>query len=262
MPREAIQIKYGPQFDSTATGLSRQVVPSLCSTACPDDLKIVGLGQMLQQHDAPHFPVPAAPCPCRRKLEEQVREIREVWGAFVGRGVSAVMFPSQRVSLSSAVTDTLALPLLLAVVSSLRLIRGWWQGAVVLPGDLRGVMMEAVGQGPQEGGLLVVIPCYLCRGQLHPLAHTYTHTQTAAACSILCLPLGEKWEERSKQRGVFAQVHTAPHPSLSSPLSRLAEKTQSFLPRLSLSLCSSLPLLQSFPTFPWVYWSSLSSAQI
>lgn len=76
---------------------------------------------------------------------------------------------------------------------------------------------------PQEGGLLVVIPCYLCRGhggQLHPLSrahtHTHSHTQTAAARSILCLPLGEKWEERSKQRGVFAQAHTTPHPSQSS----------------------------------------------
>lgn len=78
-------------------------------------------------------------------------------------------------------------------------------------------MMGASGQGPQEGGLLVVIPCHLCRGhrgQLHQLAHT--HTQTAAARFILCLPLGEKWEERSKQQGVFAQAHTTPHPSPSS----------------------------------------------
>lgn len=85
---------------------------------------------------------------------------------------------------------------------------------MALPGDLKGVMMGASGQGPQGGGLLVVIPCYLCRGQrgqIHPLAHT--HTQTAAARSILCLPLGEKWEERSKQQGVFAQAYTTPHPS-------------------------------------------------
>lgn len=78
-----------------------------------------------------------------------------------------------------ALTRNQNLPLLLSAVSSLRLIRGWWQAAATLPGTLWGVMMGASGQGPQEEGLLVVIPCYLCRGQrgqLHP------HTPS---CSLL-----------------------------------------------------------------------------
>lgn len=80
-------------------------------------------------------------------------------------------------------------------------------------------------------------------------SHTHSHAETAAARSLLRLPLGEKREGRSKQRGVFAQVHTTPHPSLTS-LS--FPQTQSFLP-LSPS---------SFSPLPRVYWSSLSSAQI
>lgn len=135
----------------------------------------------------------------------------------------AAVLSSERVSPPSAVTRTRALPLLLNVVSSLRLIRGKWQGAVLLPADLEGVMMGASGQGPQEGCLLVVIPCYLCRGHGgHLDAHILTlslalsHSQTAAARSILWLPLGERWEEGSKQQGVFAQTHTTPHPSPSS----------------------------------------------
>ncbi|KAK1889038.1 Neurocan core protein, partial [Dissostichus eleginoides] len=49
------------------------------------------------------------------------------------------------------VTHTQDLSLLFAAVSSLRLMRGWWQGAVALPADLEGVMMGAGGQGPQGG---------------------------------------------------------------------------------------------------------------
>lgn len=60
------------------------------------------------------------------------------------------MFSSQRMSPSSAVTHNQNLPLLLAAVSSLRLIRGWWQGAAVPPGALRGVMIG--GQWPRAPG--------------------------------------------------------------------------------------------------------------
>lgn len=52
-----------------------------------------------------------------------------------------------------------------------------WQGAA--PGDLKGVMKGASGQEPQEGGLLVVLPCYLCRGHgghLHQLMLASSHT--------------------------------------------------------------------------------------
>lgn len=113
----------------------------------------------------------------------------------------------------------------------------------MLPGDLKGVMIEAVGQGPQEGGLLVVILCYLCRGQRHPLAHTHTHSDICNSLDPL-FALGRKMGREKQTAGsVCPGAHRTP--SISElPLSRLAEKTQSFLPILSLSL-SVLPSIPS-----------------
>lgn len=91
-------------------------------------------------------------------------------------------------------------------------------------------MMGASGQGPQEGGLLVVIPCYLCRGhigQLHPLTHTLPDS-----CSSLdsLFALGRKMGREKQTAGsVCPGAHHTP--SISAlPLSPLAERTQSFLP--------------------------------
>lgn len=145
---------------------------------------------------------------------------------------------------------------LLAAMSSLRLIWGWWQGAAARPGDLEGVMMG--GQWPRAPGgrfvggdslLLVSRP----RMSTSP---TRAHILRQMQLPLLCLPLGEKWEGRSKQRGVFAQAHKTPNPSPPTPPPRplLAERTQSFLPLL--------PLSRLFPPSPRVYWSSLGSAQI
>lgn len=75
---------------------------------------------------------------------------RERGGGSGREMVSAVVFSSQRMSPFSAVTHNQNLPLLLAVVSSLRLIWGWWQGAVALPGALEGVMIG--GQWPRAPG--------------------------------------------------------------------------------------------------------------
>lgn len=128
------------------------------------------------------------------------------------------------------------------------------KGAVVPHRDLKGVMMEASAQEPQEGSLLVVIPCYLCRGhggQLEPLALPYTLLLVADSCSRLHSPVCP-WEldgmREANSGGVFAQArrHT---PSI-SPHSQ--EETQSFL----------LPAGPFSPHPSGAYWSSLGPAQI
>ena len=197
--------------------------------------------------------------------------VREVWGGGEegGRGVMAVTLSGERVSPSSAVTLTRALPLLLAAVSSLRLIRGKWQGAVALAGDLEGVMMGASGQGPQEGCLLVVIPRYLCRGHRghpHPRARTLSLSLTLAdSCSSLdsLFALGRKMGTGKQTAGsVCPDAHRTPSISeLPLPPSALSEERQSFLPLLP-SPSLSFPLPQFFPPSPRVYWSSLGSVQI
>ena len=145
------------------------------------------------------------------------------------------VFQARERRLPSAVTHTRSLPLLLAAVSSLRLIRGWWQGAVALPADLEGVMMGASGQGPQEGGLLVVIPCYLCRGhrgQLHPHTHTHTHTHTLSL-TLRQLQLAQfsvcPWEKNGKREANSGEClpRRTPHPiHLQAPSLSLSPPTR------------------------------------
>lgn len=145
---------------------------------------------------------------------------------------------------SSAVTHAATLPFLPAAVSSLRLIQGWWQGAA--PGDLKGVMKGASGQEPQEGGLLVVLPCYLCRGHggSSSPAHAceLTHLDSCSSLNSL-FALGRKMgREKQTVGSVCPGAHHTP--SISElPLSPFAGKTQSFPPLLSLlrSVLLSIP---------------------
>lgn len=108
---------------------------------------------------------------------------------------------------SPASKSPLRSPALLITVNT-RLVAGGFGAAWGSPGSNDG------GQWPRAlgDGLLVMIPCYLCRGRVgqpHPLSHSLRQLQ-------LRLPLGEKWVESSKQRGVFARARGTPHPSTSS----------------------------------------------
>ncbi|CAB1416523.1 unnamed protein product [Pleuronectes platessa] len=157
----------------------------------------------------------------------------------------AVTLSGERVSPSSAVTHTRALPLLLAAVSSLRLIRGKWQGAVALPGDLGGVMMGASGQGPQEGCLLVVIPRYLY------------------SCSSLdsLFALGRKMGKREANSGECLPRRT-PHPiHLRAPSPSIHTLRGETILSPSPSLSFSFPLLPSPPVLPSIPsgWALLGS---
>lgn len=251
--------KKEPPFDFYSIQVVSTHPPGL-SIACPDGLNTTCPGQMLQDGECS-----TAWSLCGRKTE--VQETRERMGRRGWRkGLSG--FLNQWTSPSSAVTYTGDLPPLLTAVSSLRLMGGWWQGAATLPGALQGVMMEASGQGPQEGGLLVVIPCYLCRGhrgQRHQL-HTHTHTRRQAhSLTVRQLQLARfsvcPWEKNGKREANSREClpRRTPHP-IHLPLSPLAEKTQSFLPLLSSLSLRPHPLPP--PPSPRVYWSGLGSAQI
>lgn len=100
-------------------------------------------------------------------------------------------------------------------------------------------MKGASGQEPQEGGLLVVILCYLCRGHrghLHPFVLASSHTQTAAAPQFSVCP----WEKNGKREANSGEClpRPAPHPIhlRAAALSICWEDTIISSPSLSLSL--------------------------